>query len=57
MGESVAENIKNIGTAKIVIAGNPVEHADKLRVAGVDYFIHAKSNVINSLSQIIETLD
>ncbi|MFC2186053.1 methylmalonyl-CoA mutase family protein [Fulvivirgaceae bacterium LMO-SS25] len=57
MGESVAENIKNIGTAKIVIAGNPVENADKLRVAGVDYFIHAKSNVINSLSQIIETLD
>lgn len=57
MGESIAESIQNVSKAKIVIAGNPVEHANKLLAAGVDYFIHAKSNVVNSLSQIIETLD
>jgi len=56
-GEAVAQSIRAINSATLVIAGNPVEHIEKLRAAGVDFFIHAKSNVIESLSQIIETLE
>ncbi len=57
IGEPIAKGIRKISHAKIVIAGNPVECIDKLKAAGVDYFIYAKSNVIHSLGQIIETLE
>ncbi|MCC6713433.1 MAG: acyl-CoA mutase large subunit family protein [Candidatus Dadabacteria bacterium] len=37
--------------ACIVVAGNPREHIDELRAAGVDDFIHARSNAVKALEK------
>ncbi|MCL4245581.1 MAG: methylmalonyl-CoA mutase subunit beta, partial [Candidatus Dadabacteria bacterium] len=37
--------------ACIVVAGNPKEHIDELKSAGVDGFIHARSNAVEALSK------
>ncbi len=42
---------KNSSDAYIVVAGNPKEHIDELRAAGVDDFIHARSNAVETLEK------
>jgi len=37
--------------AYITVAGNPKEHIDELRAAGVDDFIHARSNAVEALEK------
>ena len=34
---------------RIVIAGNPKEHIEELKKAGVDDFIHVRSNIPETL--------
>jgi len=36
----------------IVIAGNPTEHAEQLNQAGVDEFIHIRTNALETLTQM-----
>lgn len=40
----------------VVLAGNPVETADILREAGMKYFIHIKSNVLETLQEFQKQL-
>ncbi len=44
------------GKTILVVAGNPKESADRLREAGVKYFIHMRSNVLEMLLQFQEEL-
>ncbi len=46
----VAEIVKLFPSAHIVVAGNPADGQQKLVAAGVDSFIHVKSNFIDALS-------
>ncbi len=42
--------------ALIVVAGNPVEIIDQLKAAGVDEFIHVRTNVLTSLYKFHQAL-
>lgn len=42
---------------RIVIAGNPVEHLDALRAAGIDGFIHRGTDRLQTLAHYLTTLD
>ncbi len=49
--------IKEVGNeAIIIVAGNPKESIEALKEAGVKYFIHAKSNVLETLQLVNEEL-
>ncbi|HET7290311.1 MAG TPA: methylmalonyl-CoA mutase family protein [Thermodesulfobacteriota bacterium] len=39
---------------KVIIAGNPKEHADALKASGIDDFIHARSNMLQILRKYQE---
>ncbi len=39
---------------KVIIAGNPKEHADALKASGIDDFIHARSNMLETLRKYQE---
>ncbi len=55
--EEFARTFKSINTDKIlVLAGNPSELIPKLQEAGVDAFIHLKTNVVESLREFQERL-
>ncbi len=41
---------------KIIITGNPKEHINKLEQAGVDDFIHVRSNALETLKKYQEIL-
>lgn len=41
---------------KIIVAGNPKEHIEKLEQAGVDDFIHVRSNALQMLKKYQEVL-
>jgi methylmalonyl-CoA mutase cobalamin-binding subunit len=44
-----AKIVRAAGAARVVIAGNPADHVDALRAAGVQHFIHARSNALAEL--------
>lgn len=50
MAPAAAQALKSANAQlKVVVAGNPVEIIDTLRTAGVDDFIHVRTNVLESL--------
>ncbi|MDD5570094.1 MAG: methylmalonyl-CoA mutase family protein [Bacteroidales bacterium] len=52
VGIEIAKGIKiNSAKIKIIIAGNPTEIIEQLKEAGVDDFIHMRSNVIEILKK------
>lgn len=57
IGATVAQGIKNSSPDTIVVvAGYPKEIVDSLKAAGVDEFIHVKSNAIDTLYSIQKKL-
>ena len=53
----IAEELrKSSADTKIIIAGNPKEHIEELERAGVDDFIHFRSNALEILSKYQEIL-
>jgi methylmalonyl-CoA mutase len=49
---AVAEEIKRANpTIKVIIAGYPKDIVENLKIAGVDDFIHIKSNVVETLTR------
>ena len=56
-GVEIAQGIKKADADKIIIiAGNPSESIEMLKQAGVDDFIHIKTNVLTALSDISSRL-
>lgn len=58
-GEQAAAAAAQLQVAKkvrIVIAGNPVDHLENLSAAGVQHFIHAKSNALDELQEFQKEL-
>jgi len=53
-GPRVAEKLK--GKAIIVIAGYPAESIDQLKKAGIEHFIHIRSNVVEELQKFEKLL-
>lgn len=54
---SVAEEIKKVNPAiKVIVAGYPKEIQETLKLAGVDDFIHVRSNLVETLSKFHEML-
>lgn len=52
--EIVPEICKELsGKTKIVLAGNPVNHIEEFKKAGIEYFIHAKSNILETLKLFV----
>ena len=52
-----AKMIKNADKNKfVVVAGNPIEIIEELKSAGVDDFIHIKTNIIEFLNNYLEKL-
>ena len=52
LAPGICKLIKNGNSdAYIVVAGNPKEHIEELRAAGVDDFIHARSNAVEALEK------
>jgi methylmalonyl-CoA mutase len=49
IGPEIFNKIK--GKANIVIAGYPKDSVDALKIAGINYFIHVKSNVLETLME------
>ena len=39
------------GKALVVLAGNPTEAIDSLKAAGIDHFIHMRSNLLDTLKE------
>ncbi len=55
---SAATSIKEQSpSTQVVVAGNPKELIEKLREAGVDDFIHIRTNVLDSLTRYNEKLE
>ncbi len=56
-GVEIAQGIKKADADKIIIiAGNPSESIEMLKQAGVDDFIHVKTNVLTALSDLSSRL-
>ena len=53
---AAATRLRAAGTVQVVVAGNPVEEIDRLREAGVQFFVHAKSNVLEVLGEFQKVL-
>ena len=53
-GPLAAEKLK--GKAILVIAGYPAENIESLKNAGIEHFIHSKSNVVEELQKFQELL-
>ncbi|MFA6925209.1 MAG: methylmalonyl-CoA mutase family protein [Bacteroidales bacterium] len=52
IGSEISRGIKtNSAKTKIIVAGNPTEIIEKLKEAGVDDFIHVRSNVLETLKK------
>jgi methylmalonyl-CoA mutase len=57
LAPEIAKRIKHANpSTTIVVAGNPKEVVETLKNAGVDYFIHVRSNVLESLEIFHEKL-
>jgi methylmalonyl-CoA mutase len=57
LAPEIAKRIKQANpSTTIVVAGNPKEVVETLKNAGVDYFIHVRSNVLESLEIFHEKL-
>ncbi len=57
LGTEAAEKLKKDNPNRpVIIAGNPVDLVEKLKEAGVDDFIHIRTNVIESLQQFSKRL-
>ena len=52
----VAELKKQKPTVKIILAGLPAENIDTFKQAGVDEFIHIKSNVYETLAKLLKDI-
>ncbi len=53
IGPEIVSGIKSIQPAvKVIIAGNPKEILDSLKSAGVDDFIHVRSNVLETIKKL-----
>ncbi len=39
---------------RVLVAGNPKEHIEELRASGIDDFIHARSNMLETLRKYQE---
>jgi methylmalonyl-CoA mutase len=51
LGASLAEKLKKANAApRVIIAGYPKELVESLKAAGVDEFIHMRSNILDTLS-------
>lgn len=57
LGPEAARKIKDLGRKiSIVVAGNPTDAVELLKEAGVDEFIHVRTNVLESLQSFNRTL-
>jgi methylmalonyl-CoA mutase len=54
IGPEIAEKLGN--SAILVIAGNPKEHIEALKAAGIRHFIHVRSDVLETLQQFQDEL-
>ncbi len=52
----VARALKAEGVAHVVLAGRPGDHEDEWRAAGVDGFVHARTDVLDVLGRILDAL-
>ena len=52
----VARALKDEGVAHVVLAGRPGEHEPEWRDAGVDEFVHARSDVLDVLGRTLDAL-
>jgi methylmalonyl-CoA mutase len=56
MASAATDIKKKVSTTKIVVAGNPKELMEQLNAAGVDSYIHVRTNLLESLAEFNEAL-
>ncbi len=57
LGEATASLLKTAGAARVYLAGRPREQEDALKAAGVDAFIFAGGDAIQTLTDLQKVLD